>query len=81
MLHGFGNLRRWRTTSNKSSNYCSLTAPPGSLEAKWTLPKERVREEISRAIVKQKLDSAPTCVTGGIRADLNQNYFGSAADR
>jgi len=51
------------------------------VDAKWTLPEERVREEISREIIKQKLDTALKSVTEGIRTDLNENYLGSAAEQ
>jgi hypothetical protein len=51
------------------------------VDAKWTLPEERVREEISREIVKQKLETALQSVTEGIRTDLNENYFGPAAEQ
>jgi len=51
------------------------------VDAKRTLPKEQVREEISRAIVKEKFDAALESVTGSVRADLNESYFEPAAQR
>lgn len=51
------------------------------VDAKRTLPKELVREEISRLISKQKLETAIKSATGSVRADLNENYFGPAAEQ
>lgn len=51
------------------------------IDARRTLPKERVREEISREIAKQKLDAVLQSVTGSVRADLNENYFGPAPEQ
>jgi parvulin-like peptidyl-prolyl isomerase len=51
------------------------------VDSKRTLPKERVREEISREIVKQKLDAALKSITGSVHADLNENYFGPAPEQ
>jgi hypothetical protein len=51
------------------------------VDAKWTLPEERVKEEISREIVKHKLEAALRSVTEGVHTDLNESYFGSAPER
>lgn len=51
------------------------------VDVKHTLPKEKVREEISREIAKQKLDAALQSVTAGIHTDLNGDYFGSASEQ
>jgi len=49
------------------------------VEAKWTLPKEQVREEITREVAKEKLDRALKSITGNIRTELNEKYFGAAS--
>jgi parvulin-like peptidyl-prolyl isomerase len=49
------------------------------VDAKRTLPMERVRDEISRGIAKTKLEAALQSVTGTVQADLNESYFGPAA--
>lgn len=46
------------------------------VEAKRTLPKETVRDEISRAIAREKLDAALRSVRESVHADLNVEYFG-----
>lgn len=89
-----GNRRRAGLTSEVSEDVFALQ--PGhvskveketysfviyKVDAKRTLPKERVREEISREIIKQKLDTALKSVTGSIHADLDENYFGPAAEQ
>ena len=51
------------------------------VDAKHTLPKEKVQSEISREIAKQKLDAALQSVTGSVRADLNEDYFGPALEQ
>jgi len=51
------------------------------VDAKNTLPKEKVRGEIAREIAKQKLDAALQSVTGSVRADLNDDYFGPALEQ
>lgn len=48
------------------------------IEAKRTLPLEMVRDEVSREISKHKLEDALKLVTGSIKTDLNQDYFGSS---
>lgn len=48
------------------------------VEEKHVLPLERVREEIRREIEKKKMDAVLKSVLDGIRADLNENYFGAA---
>ncbi len=49
------------------------------VEAKWTLPEEQVIEEITRDLTKEKLDRALYSITGSIRMELNQNYFGTTS--
>lgn len=51
------------------------------VEAKLTVPKQKVREEISREIVKQKLDAALQALTANVRTELNQDYFGPAPEQ
>lgn len=51
------------------------------VDAKHTLPEEKVRGEISREIAKQKLDAALQSVTGSVRANLNEDYFGPALEQ
>jgi len=46
------------------------------VEAKQTLPKERLKEEITREIKRQKLDTALKAVRDQAHADLNESYFG-----
>jgi len=50
------------------------------VESKSTPPRQRVREEIVREITKQKLEAALKSVTGDIRAELNEKYFGAPAE-
>ena len=84
-----GNRRRTSLTSEVGEDVFALR--PGEVsrvekeaysfviykvDAKRTLPKERVKEEISREIIKQKLEAALQFVTGTIHSDLNENYFG-----
>jgi parvulin-like peptidyl-prolyl isomerase len=49
------------------------------VEAKRTLIKEQVRDEINREVSKQKLERALKSITGNIRTELNEKYFGTAA--
>ena len=51
------------------------------VDLKRTLPKEQVQGEISREIAKQKLEAALQSVTGSVRADLNEDYFGPALEQ
>jgi bifunctional DNA-binding transcriptional regulator/antitoxin component of YhaV-PrlF toxin-antitoxin module len=48
------------------------------VEAKWRLSSEQVREEITRELAKQKLERAFKSITGTIRTELNEKYFGTA---
>jgi parvulin-like peptidyl-prolyl isomerase len=50
------------------------------VDAKRTLPRELVREEISREIIKRRKETALSAVTDGVHADLNEKYFGSSKD-
>jgi hypothetical protein len=47
------------------------------VEAKWTLPENQVRREISREISHQKLERVLKSITGNIRTELNETYFGT----
>ena len=49
------------------------------VEAKRTLPQEQVREEITREVAKEKLERALKSITGNIRTELNEKYFGTAS--
>jgi hypothetical protein len=49
------------------------------VEAKRRLLKEQVTEEISREVAKEKLDRALKSITGRIRTDLNEEYFGTGS--
>jgi parvulin-like peptidyl-prolyl isomerase len=49
------------------------------VEAKRTLLKEQVRDEINREVSKQKLERALKSITGEIRTELNEKYFRTAA--
>jgi parvulin-like peptidyl-prolyl isomerase len=48
------------------------------VEAKRTLAREQVRDEIAAEITKQKREAALQSVTGSVHADLNEAYFGPA---
>jgi parvulin-like peptidyl-prolyl isomerase len=89
-----GNRRRTNVPSEVSEEVFSLR--PGEVskveretysfviykvEAKWALPEEQVREEISREIAEQKLERALNSITGNIRTELNEKYFGTASAR
>jgi len=86
-----GNRRRASLPSEVSDEVFSL--PPGGIskieseshsfviykvEAKWRLSMEQVRDEITREIVKRKLERALQSITGNIRTELNEEYFGTA---
>jgi hypothetical protein len=49
------------------------------VEAKWTLPIEQVREEISRELAKEKQERALKSITGDVRTELNNKYFETAS--
>lgn len=51
------------------------------VESKRMLPEELVREEIARELAKEKLASALKAITGRIRTELNESYFGTASAR
>ena len=84
-----GNRRRTEIPSAVSEEVFSLR--PGQIsavenetysfviykvEAKWTLPLEQVREEIVREVAKEKLERALKSITGNVRTELNEQYFG-----
>jgi PPIC-type PPIASE domain len=47
------------------------------VESKQTLPQEQVKDEISRELFRQKMESQMKSITGGVKADFNDQYFGS----
>jgi len=49
------------------------------VEAKWRLPQKQVREEITREVSKEKLERAVKSITGNIRTELNEKYFGTVS--
>jgi len=49
------------------------------VEAKSRPSQERVKDEIIREIAKEKLERALKNITGQVRADLNEQYFGTAS--
>jgi bifunctional DNA-binding transcriptional regulator/antitoxin component of YhaV-PrlF toxin-antitoxin module len=49
------------------------------VDAKWRLPKEQVREEITSELARQKLGRAFKSITGNVRTELNEKYFGTAS--
>ena len=85
-----GNRRRASLTPDVALDVFSLTAGKVSkvekeayglvvyrVEAKATLPKQRVKDEIVREIAKQKLEIGLKSAKDGIRAELNEKYFGA----
>lgn len=46
------------------------------VESKETLPMEKVKDEISRELFRQKMDTAMKSVTAPVHADYNDEYFG-----
>ena len=48
------------------------------LENKETLPEDKVKEEISRDIFRQKFDEKSKEITSAVQADFNEKYFGPA---
>jgi parvulin-like peptidyl-prolyl isomerase len=48
------------------------------VESKQTLPLEQVKDEISREIFRQKMEAQMKSVNAGVKADLNDKYFGPA---
>ncbi|HSM86708.1 MAG TPA: hypothetical protein VLT16_11175, partial [Candidatus Limnocylindrales bacterium] len=49
-----------------------------NLENKETLPEDKVKEEISRDIFRQKFDEKSKEITSAVQADFNEKYFGPA---
>lgn len=48
------------------------------VESKQTLPLEKVKDEISREVFRQKMESQMKSVTSAVHADFNDVYFGPA---
>jgi hypothetical protein len=48
------------------------------VESKRTLPLSDVKEEIQRKLQPEKLKDARDAITGNIKSDLNEKYFGGA---
>jgi len=89
-----GNRRRTGLTPEVSDDLFSLR--PGEIskveketysfgiykvEEKWTQPRQRVREEIVREVAKRKLETTLKSVTGDVRAELNEKYFGAPPEQ
>ena len=49
------------------------------VESKETLPMDRVKDEISRELFRQKMDGQLKSVTAAVHADFNDQYFGPPA--
>jgi hypothetical protein len=49
------------------------------VDARSTRPLDQVRQEIAREIARQKLDRALQAITGHLRTEWNEKYFGSPA--
>jgi hypothetical protein len=49
------------------------------IESRQTLPVDKVKDEISRELFRQKMESQIKSVTAAVHADLNDQYFGPAA--
>src|SRR5713101_168292 len=49
------------------------------VESKRTLPLNDVKEEIQRKLQPEKLKDARDAITGNIKSDLNEKYFGGAS--
>lgn len=48
------------------------------VESKETLPLDQVKDEISRELFRQKFDAQMKAVTESVKAEFNDQYFGSA---
>lgn len=48
------------------------------VESRQTLPEEQVKDEISRELFRQKMESQMKSVTSNVKADFNDQYFGAA---
>gem|GEM_PF-351318 len=46
------------------------------VESKETLPVDKVKDEISRELFRQKMDSQLKSITAAVHADFNDQYFG-----
>ena len=49
------------------------------VESRQTLPEEQVKDEISRELSRQKMESQMKSITSAVKADLNDEYFGAPA--
>lgn len=49
------------------------------VDSKQTAPLDQVKNEISQDLFRQKMDSAIKGVTGAVRAEFNEKYFGPAS--
>ncbi|HWZ42408.1 MAG TPA: peptidylprolyl isomerase [Candidatus Saccharimonadales bacterium] len=47
------------------------------LESQQYIPLERVKDEISREIFRQKIEAQTKAITGSVHSDLNESYFGA----
>jgi len=47
------------------------------LESRQIIPLDRVRDEISREISRQKIEARNKAITGAVHSDLNDKYFGA----
>lgn len=48
------------------------------VESKQIAPLEKVKDEISRELFRQKMEEKTKEITAGVRTDLNEKYFGPA---
>src|SRR5262249_37720562 len=49
------------------------------LESRQTLSVDQVKDEISRELFRQKMDTQIKAVTASVKAEFNDQYFGSPA--
>ncbi len=49
------------------------------VEKKQTLPLETVKDEISRTLLRQKMEARLKQINDSVKADYNESYFGPAA--
>lgn len=49
------------------------------IESRQTLPVEQVKDEISRELFRQKLDAELKAITGSVKSEFNDQYFGASA--
>ena len=48
------------------------------VESKQTLPQEQAKDEISRELFRQKMESQMKAINSGVKADFNDQYFGAS---